>query len=677
MNLEWLTWQRSPWGKATPAQWRYALRNGIAMSLALTIAYVLELDEPYWAMTSAAVVSFPTVGGVISKSLGRIAGSLIGASAALIIAGHTLNDPWLFTWAMALWLALCTWVSGYFHNNAAYAFQLAGYTAAIIAFPLVNTVETTELWNIAQSRVCEVIVGILCGGLMMMVMPGQPDSVTFLGALRKMQARLLEHASLLWKPQTTDAIRTAHEGVITQVLTLNVLRIQAFWSHYRIRQQNQLLNYLLHQQLRLTSYISGLRRLLMNWPQPPQSLWAGLEALLEELGHPKPCPLRVARLLVALAPDENSDFRHQAFWLRLRDFCRVWMNCQRWIARLDTPIPDDTISVPAAPPLARHTDNTEALWSALRTFCVITLIGAWAINTRWESGSGALTLAAISCVLYSASPSPHNSLNLLLRTLLLLTLFSFVVKFGLMVQVTDLWQFLLFLFPLLTTMQLLKLQQPRFAGLWGQLIVFMGSFIAVTNPPVYDLADFLNDNLAKICGVAFCWVAFAVLRPGSDRRKGLRHIRALRRGFIDQLSRVPQRDEAAFESLVYHHISQLSNSKDDATRRWLLRWGVVLLNCSHVVWQLREWETRADPLSQVRDICIETLRDVMSVKGVRQRPLAAALGELERISFTLARHHQPDARRLAGIIWRLWCSLSQLEQASPSPQEDNARQVIK
>ncbi|KAB1038177.1 hypothetical protein AUN09_12295, partial [Cronobacter sakazakii] len=62
---------------------------------------------------------------------------------------------------------------------------------------------------------------------------------------------------------------------------------------------------------------------------------------------------------------------------------------------------------------------------------------------------------------------------------------------------------------------------------------------------------------------------------------------------------------------------------------------------------------------------------------VRQRPLAAALGELERISFTLARHHQPDARRLAGIIWRLWCSLSQLEQASPSPQDGNARQVIK
>lgn len=96
-----LSWRNLPWMKATRPQWRYALRNGIAMCLALTVAYYLNLDEPYWAMTSAAVVSFPTVGGVISKSLGRIAGSLLGATAALIIAGHTLNDPWLFLLSMA------------------------------------------------------------------------------------------------------------------------------------------------------------------------------------------------------------------------------------------------------------------------------------------------------------------------------------------------------------------------------------------------------------------------------------------------------------------------------------------------------------------------------------------------------------------------------------------------
>lgn len=100
MKLSLPALRNTPWFKATSGQWRYALRNTIAMCLALTFAYYLNLDEPYWAMTSAAVVSFPTVGGVISKSLGRIAGSLLGATAALIIAGHTLNEPWLFLFSM-------------------------------------------------------------------------------------------------------------------------------------------------------------------------------------------------------------------------------------------------------------------------------------------------------------------------------------------------------------------------------------------------------------------------------------------------------------------------------------------------------------------------------------------------------------------------------------------------
>ncbi|KAA5722780.1 FUSC family protein, partial [Acinetobacter baumannii] len=138
----------------------------------------------------------------------------------------------------------------------AYAFQLSGYTAAIIAFPMVNIVEITQLWDIAQARVCEVIVGILCGGMMMMILPSTSDGTALLTAFKNMHARLLEHASLLWQPGTTDAIRSAHEGVIGQILTMNLLRIQAFWSHYRFRRQNALLNALLHQQLRLTSVIS-------------------------------------------------------------------------------------------------------------------------------------------------------------------------------------------------------------------------------------------------------------------------------------------------------------------------------------------------------------------------------------------------------------------------------------
>ncbi|MFK3709546.1 FUSC family protein [Leclercia adecarboxylata] len=661
-----MNWRNLPWLRATPAQWRYALRNGIAMCLALTVAYCLNLDEPYWAMTSAAVVSFPTVGGVISKSLGRVAGSLMGATAALIIAGHTLNDPWLFLLSMAAWLGVCTWACAHFTNNVAYAFQLAGYTAAIIAFPVIDILDITQLWDIAQARVCEVIIGILSGGVMMMILPSTSDGTALINALKAMHARLLEHAGLLWQPDSNDAIRLAHEKVIAQILTMNLLRIQAFWSHYRFRRQNALLNYLLHQQLRMTSAISSLRRMLLNWPNPPAHTREVIDQLLAALARPDVDFYTVSRIIAPLKPGNDGDYRHRAVWQRLRYFCRLYLRSSRWIAAVEAATPVTEFAVPRSPALARHTDNMEALWSGFRTFCALILVGAWTITAQWDAGGAALTLAAISSVLYSVAASPFNSLTLLLRTLILLSLFSFVVKFGLMVQISDLWLFLLFLFPLLTTMQLLKQQMPALAGLWGQLIVFMGSFISVTNPPVYDFADFLNDDLAKILGVGLTWLAFAVLRPGSDARKSRRHIRELRRGFVDQLSRKPRLSENGYESLVYHHVSQLNSSQDALSRRWLLRWGVVLLNCSHVVWQLRDWETRSDPLAQVRDVAVSLLRDIMSERGVQQRPLAATLDELQRICDALGHHPQPAGQELAALIWRLHCSLSQLEQA-PAP----------
>ncbi len=80
----------------------------------------------------------------------------------------------------------------------------------------------------------------------------------------------------------------------------------------------------------------------------------------------------------------------------------------------------------------------------------------------------------------------------------------------------------------------------------------------MTNPPVYDFADFLNDNTAKIVGVAIS-AGVCDFAPRFRCRKSRRHIRALRRDFVDQLSRHPSHSESEFESLTYHHVSQLSN----------------------------------------------------------------------------------------------------------------------
>ncbi|WP_260628812.1 FUSC family protein [Serratia liquefaciens] len=663
MNLPFLEWNHTPWGKATAGQWRYALRNSLAMCLSLWVAFVLNLDEPYWALTSAAVVSFPTVGGVISKSIGRVFGSLVGAAASVAIAGHCLNDPWLFTLFIAAWIGLCTYISNHYQNNVSYAFALAGYTAAIIAFSTVNVTDTQQIFDIAQARVCEVITGILCGGLMMMILPSTSDGEALLTSLRRMHLRLLEHAAMLWQPEITVQMRTSHEGVIGQILTMNLLRIQAFWSHYRLRRQNNLLNYMLHQQLRITSVISSLRRMLLNWPDRPDNLASVLEQLLTELRNPETDKYRLARILQQIAPQDPADYRHRAFWLRLRHFCWLYLGASRWLQRLESATPVSDIQPPRVTSLARHTDSYEAAYNGLRTFLCIVIGCAYWINTQWDAGSSALTLIAISCVLYSSTPSPINSITTLLKAVLLLSIACFVVKFGLMIQIDDFWLFCAFLFPVLVTMQMIKLQHPSYAALWGQLIVFMGSFLSVTNPPSYDYQSFINDSIGKIVGVLLAGLAFQILRPSSDKRKSRRIIRALRRDFIDQLSKKPQQSESQFESRIYHRISQLNQSQDQEARSWLLRWGVVLLNCSHIVWQLRDWQTRSDPLSAVRDVCIHCLRGIMTEKGVQHSSLDASLQELQRMSTALAHHPEQAARDLAGLIWRLYCSLQQLQQA--------------
>lgn len=56
----------------------------------------------------------------------------------------------------------------------------------IIVFLMVNIIEVSQLWDIVQVCVCEVIVGILCGGMMMMILLSSFDVIVFLIVLKNM-----------------------------------------------------------------------------------------------------------------------------------------------------------------------------------------------------------------------------------------------------------------------------------------------------------------------------------------------------------------------------------------------------------------------------------------------------------------------------------------------------------
>ncbi|MGO2418751.1 MAG: FUSC family protein [Vibrio casei] len=678
MSFDWLDIRQTPWGKATAPQWCYALRNSIAIILALYLGFILELDKPYWAMTSAAVVGFPTFGGVISKSLGRIAGSFIGAFASILIVGYSINEPWLFVFYMAMWLSICTYVASHFENNVAYAFALSGYTAAIISYGMVNTTDIHSLFSVAQARVCEVVLGIICAGVMMMILPSTSDGETLLSTLRNTQNRLLEHFKLLLQDEEQDQehIGRSHHSMINQILSMNLLRIQAFWAHKQLRDQDPYLHHVLQQQLSITSSMSSLRRMLLNWPEAPKDLKDTMAELQVFLASSNINQYQLAKILAKIKPQDDHDYKYHAFWLRLREFCKVFLRTEKILQGLESGSATNVMQLGVTPKrsrVRRHTDSIEALLNATRTFLCLMLVSAFWIESHWDMGYGAAMLAGVGCVLFSTYPVAKPAILAQTNALIVLFVCCFFLKFGLMVQVSEFLQFAVILFVFLITAHLLRLQYPRQGAFWALMVVMLGSFMMITNPPSYDFQTYLNSGIGMLVGSILPIFAFGIIKPSSDRRKGLRVAKFLRMSMIYQLNERTKIDGREFESLVFDGINRLSQSQDRDTRIGLLRLGIVILNCHSIVDHLRRLSTQESQsvLAEVthnltavfNNICIrQAYFQSHNWHFHYQQDEGVLTDALERIQVLAEQLARNGEMALAGLIWRLHCSLLPLQQ---------------
>src|SRR5215470_10201862 len=111
----------------------FGLRLWASVCLALFVAFWLQLDDPFWAGTSAAIVCQPQLGASLRKGWFRMIGTVLGAIAIVVLTACFPQDRAPFLVGLALWGAGCAFVSTLLKNFAAYSAALAGYTVAIIA----------------------------------------------------------------------------------------------------------------------------------------------------------------------------------------------------------------------------------------------------------------------------------------------------------------------------------------------------------------------------------------------------------------------------------------------------------------------------------------------------------------------------------------------------------------
>jgi uncharacterized membrane protein YccC len=147
----------------------FGLRLWASVCLAQYIAFRLELDNPFWAGTSAAVVCQPELGASLRKGWFRMIGTLIGAVMSVLLTACFPQDRIAFLAALALWIAACAFVATAIRNFASYSASLAGYTTAIIGADMLGATggPHADVFMLAITRASEICIGIACAGLVL------------------------------------------------------------------------------------------------------------------------------------------------------------------------------------------------------------------------------------------------------------------------------------------------------------------------------------------------------------------------------------------------------------------------------------------------------------------------------------------------------------------------------
>src|SRR3954469_20495164 len=147
----------------------FGLRLWASVCLALYVAFWLELDNPQWAGTTAAIVCQPHLGASLRKGWYRMIGTVVGAVAIVVMTACFPQDRAAFMVGLALWGAICALFATVLRNFAAYSAALAGYTAAIIASDQLGPTggPNGDAFMLAITRVSEIWIGIVCAGIVL------------------------------------------------------------------------------------------------------------------------------------------------------------------------------------------------------------------------------------------------------------------------------------------------------------------------------------------------------------------------------------------------------------------------------------------------------------------------------------------------------------------------------
>jgi uncharacterized membrane protein YgaE (UPF0421/DUF939 family) len=132
----------------------HTIRTTIAALVSLLVARLFQLPEAYWAAVTTMIVMQSTLGGALTVSKQRLAGTALGAAAGALLATYTNQNAFAFGGGLLVLGFTC----------AALRMERNAYRYAGITLAIVMLVPRTEPgWIIAMHRFIEISIGIVVG----------------------------------------------------------------------------------------------------------------------------------------------------------------------------------------------------------------------------------------------------------------------------------------------------------------------------------------------------------------------------------------------------------------------------------------------------------------------------------------------------------------------------------
>jgi uncharacterized membrane protein YccC len=508
----------------------FGLRLWASVCLALYVAFWLELDNAYWAGTSAALVCQPHLGASLRKGWFRMIGTLVGAVAIVVLTACFPQDRAAFLLALALWGAGCAFAATLLRNFAAYAAALAGYTAAIIASDQLGATGglNGDAFMLAITRTSEICIGIVCAGV---VLAGTDFGAARLRLAELSAALAAEIASrftgtLVQAGSELSQTQPLRRDLVRRAIALDPIIDEAIGESSRLRYHSTIWHAAMDG---LFSALAGWRTVAVRLARLPhaaarQQADLVLQHVPQELQSTSPQgePIRwmadpvhlqrrcdaAVRALVAL-PASTPSLR-----LLCDEVAQVLAGMSAVLGGLALLVANPRRASARGGRVRLYVpDWLPALVNAGRALVTICAVEVFWIVTAWPGGAFAITFAAISVILLAprADEAYGSAMKFMVGTALA-AVFAAVIAFAVLPRIETFEGFSavmgLYLVPVGALMA-----QPWQSAVFIAMVANFIPILAPANEMSYDTVQFYNAALAIVAGCGAAAAAFRLLPP--------------------------------------------------------------------------------------------------------------------------------------------------------------------